>query len=330
MSVTREDAIYAYRLILGREPENEKVIEQAMAAENLTHLRNVFLGSREFVERFESGPRPLPVGRFLEVSNIDVDLDCTPGQLQAMFDRIGEAWRAFGQTEPHWSVLVDDGYRQENLQANIDRFYRSGEADIEVHFNFLRRLPYPTTFDKALDFGCGVGRLTLALAPYARQVVGVDISPPHLKLAAERARAQSIANVAFEPVASVGDLDRYRDFDLVLSRIVLQHNPPPVMAALLTGLLRALARGGVAIIQIPTFIQGQSFSAADYLAHEQPQMEMNFLPQPVIFRLIDEAGCRVIEVREDGAAGETAVSHTFVMQKRETPAVSGETGRILI
>ena len=316
MSVTREDAIYAYRLILGREPENESVVEQAMAAENLAHLRQVFLGSREFTDRSGGGPGPLPLARFLEVSRIDVDLDCTPVQLQSMFDRIAKAWRSFGETEPHWSVLVDDGYRQENLQANIDRFYRSGEADIDVHFNFLRRLPHPTSFDKVLDFGCGVGRLTLALAPHARRVVGVDISPPHLKLAAERAGAQSIANVAFEAIASVDDLDRYRDFDLAISRIVLQHNPPPVMAALLTALLRALAPGGVAIVQIPTFISGYSFSAAEYLANEQPQMEMNFLPQPAIYRLIDAADCRVIEVREDGAAGDNALSHTFVMQRR--------------
>lgn len=316
MPVTREDAIYAYRLILGREPESEAVIEHAMAAGDLASLRAVFLGSREFVDGFKGESSQLPVARFLEVSRIDVDLNCTPAQRQVMFDRIAKAWRAFGETEPHWSVLVDDGYRQENLQANIDRFYKSGEADIDVHLNFLRRCGHPTSFGKALDFGCGVGRLTLALAPHARQVVGVDISPPHLKLATERADGQSIGNVAFEAIASVEDLDRYRDFDLVISRIVLQHNPPPVMAALLAGLLKALAPGGVAIVQIPTFIEGQSFSAADYLANEQPQMEMNFLPQPVVYHIVDEAGCRLIEVREDGAAGGNALSHTFVVQKR--------------
>ena len=46
MSVTREDVVNAYRLILGREPENEMVIGQAMEAESLAHLRQVFLGSR--------------------------------------------------------------------------------------------------------------------------------------------------------------------------------------------------------------------------------------------------------------------------------------------
>ena len=132
MPVSREDAINAYRLILGREPESEDVIGHAMASENLAQLRQAFLSSREFVDGYESAPRPLPVGRFLEVRQIAVDLDCSPEQLSAMFDRIGRSWKAFGETEPHWSVLVDDSYRQENLQANIDRFYRSVDQVVEI------------------------------------------------------------------------------------------------------------------------------------------------------------------------------------------------------
>jgi SAM-dependent methyltransferase len=317
MPVSRDDAINAYRFILGREPESEIVIGQAMEAENVGHLRGVFLGSREFVEKYEGQGRPQPIGRYFEISDIDIDIACTPEQLRSMFDRIAEAWRKFGETEPHWSVLVSDDYRQENLAANIDRFYASGHGDIEVHLNFLRRARLPTTFAKALDFGCGVGRLTLALAPHARQVVGVDISPPHLKLAEERARDAGIGNVGFEAIGSVEDIDRHRGYDLVVSRIVLQHNPPPVMAALYARLLAALAPGGVAIVQMPTYIHGQRFTAAEYLASEQPQMEMNGLPQPVIYRLIEDAGCRLIEVREDGAAGDQpALSHTFVTQRK--------------
>jgi len=175
MSVSREEAIYAYRLILGREPENEEVIVQAMAAENTAHLRQVFLGSHEFGSKYDkSVHRALPVGRYFDVSRVDIDIDCTPEQLQAMFDRIARAWQTFGETEPHWSVLVSEDYRQDKLEENIDRFYASGISDIDVHLNFLRRASLPTSFGKALDFGCGVGRLTLALAPHADQVVGVD------------------------------------------------------------------------------------------------------------------------------------------------------------
>lgn len=316
MSVSREEAVYAYRLILGREPENEEVIVQAMAAQNLAHLRQVFLGSQEFCSKYDgSTHRSLQVGRYFDVSGIDIDIDCTPEQLQAMFDRIAHAWQAFGETEPHWSVLVSEDYRSDNIEENISQFYASGFGDIDVHLNFLRRASLPTSFRKALDFGCGVGRLTLAMAPHAGQVIGVDISPPHLRLATERATATCVDNVQFESIASVNDLDRYEGFDLIVCRIVLQHNPPPVIAALYARLLSALAPAGVAIVQIPTYIHGQSFAAADYLASEQPQMEMNCLPQQVIFRIIEESGCRLIEVREDVAAGEGALSHVFFVQK---------------
>lgn len=289
-----------------------------MAAHNLGHLRQVFLGSPEFSQKYDSSvERGLPVGRFFDVPRVDIDIACTPEQLQAMFDRIGKAWQAYGETEPHWSVLTNDFFRSENLAENIDLFYDSGRQDVDEHLNFLRRSGLPVSFAKALDFGCGVGRLTLALASQARTVVGVDISPPHLKLAAERAHEHAIANVEFEAIKSVDDLDRYRDFDFVLSRIVLQHNPPPVMAAIYAKLLAALVPGGVAIVQMPTYMHDRHFSAADYLGSEQPQMEMNALPQPIIYRIIEQADCRLIEVREDGSAGNMpALSHTFVVQRK--------------
>jgi len=115
----------------------------------------------------------------------------------------------------------------------------------------------------------------------------------------------------------VTDVDRYRGFDFVISIIVLQHNPPPVIAALFGKLLAALAQGGVAIIQIPTYIQGRYFSTADYLESAAPQMEMHALAQSIIYRIIEQSGCRLVEVREDGAAGHgPAISHTFCIQRR--------------
>lgn len=42
--VTREDVISAYRLILGRDPETESVVDEQMARhESLLGLRNAFL-----------------------------------------------------------------------------------------------------------------------------------------------------------------------------------------------------------------------------------------------------------------------------------------------
>jgi len=315
MGVSREDVIWAYRMFLGREPESEAVIEEQMTAPDRKQLREAFVGSHEYRKGLGAAGGLPPVGRYFGVADTKIDLACSDRELQAMFDRIGEAWKMFGQTEPHWSVLTNESFRQENLAENIERFYASGRNDIDVNLNFLRRAGLPTTFARALDFGCGVGRLTLGLAPHAGHVVGVDISPPHLRLARERAEEVGIANVAFDSISAPGDMDRYRDFDLVISLIVLQHNPPPVMASLYEKLLAALAVGGVAIVQMPTFMGGQSFSVAEYLANEQPSMEMNALPQKALFEIIEKMGCRPLEIRENSAAGPDGVSHVIAVQR---------------
>jgi SAM-dependent methyltransferase len=313
MAVSREEVVWAYRLLLGREPENEAVIALQMGADDRRHLREAFLSSQEFQKKFDRSADIVSVNRFLEAAAPTIDIRSSPEQLQTMIDRIGSAWKAFGESEPHWSVLTADQFLQGNLEANLDAFYRSGVSDIDIHLNYLHRAGLPARFGKALDFGCGVGRLTVALAPYAEQVVGIDISPPHLKLAVDYVAGQEISNIAFESIATVDDLDRYSGFDLIISRIVLQHNPPPVMAALYRKLLNALAPGGVAIVQMPTYIPGQTFSADVYLATDQPAMEMNALPQAVIFEIIEQTGCRPLEVREDSAAGHMALSHTYAV-----------------
>lgn len=315
--VTRDDVIEVYRTVLGREPETEDVIRHAMGFDTVLAMHRAFLASEEFAQRCGAGKRrPLAVGRYMVAPTIDVDIACTDAQLQAMFDRIAAAWQAFGESEPHWSVLSADDFRQDRLAGNIDRFFETGRGEIKVLMRFLSRAGLSTMVGRAMDFGCGVGRLSFGLAAYADRVVGIDISPPHLRLAERHAAEQGIANVDFEAIASVADLDRYAGFDLIVSRIVLQHNPPPVMAALFARLLAALAPGGCAIVQMPTYIDGQSFSAATYLAAEQPQMEMNYLPQPVIHRLIAEAGCALLEMREDGAIGDLpGVSHIFFVRR---------------
>jgi len=51
--------------------------------------------------------------------------------------------------------------------------------------------------DVVLDFGCGVGRLSLWLAPRVRSVLGADISHEMVKVASQRAGSSDIRNVSF-------------------------------------------------------------------------------------------------------------------------------------
>jgi 2-polyprenyl-3-methyl-5-hydroxy-6-metoxy-1,4-benzoquinol methylase len=48
-----------------------------------------------------------------------------------------------------------------------------------------------------LDVGCGTGSLALILAPHAREVHGLDLSPGMLKIARSKAANQGVSNVSF-------------------------------------------------------------------------------------------------------------------------------------
>ena len=55
----------------------------------------------------------------------------------------------------------------------------------------------PLHRSRVLDVGCGSGRLSLALAPVSRSVVGLDRDVPALEEARRRAAAAGLANVEF-------------------------------------------------------------------------------------------------------------------------------------
>jgi hypothetical protein len=114
----------------------------------------------------------------------------------------------------------------------------------------------------------------------------------------------------------VDDLDGVGRFDVVYSGIVLQHNPPPVIAALLRKLMAAVLPGGYALFQVPTFKVGYNFSAAEYLAGTKVRMEMNAIPQRAIFSVGQAAGLIPLEVREDTDIGDQdMVSQTFLFHR---------------
>lgn len=143
-------------------------------------------------------------------------------------------WRELGATQPYWGVLTHPDYRTENLTPEtVEGFYASG---VEYMAEIVRRLEHATgarPAGRALDFGCGAGRLTEAMAAYASQAVGYDISPGML----EKARARG------GRASYVGELPD-GPFDWINSFIVFQHIPPVRGMALIEALLERLAPGG--------------------------------------------------------------------------------------
>jgi len=104
----------------------------------------------------------------------------------------------------------------------------------------------PDAIERALDFGCGPGRLIGGLAGIAPRVVGVDTSLAMLELA--RANYPDSSTVTFTP-----DIDGVAaaSIDLAYSTFVLQHLPGPARRSAFIAISRTLRVGGVFIFQYP-------------------------------------------------------------------------------
>src|ERR1700739_2557645 len=93
-------------------------------------------------------------------------------------------WDGLAKADPLWAICTDPEKR--NNQWTREDFFATGCKEIEVVLAYAARIGIH--IDKtvpALDFGCGVGRLTRALAQYFPECVGVDISPAMITMARE-------------------------------------------------------------------------------------------------------------------------------------------------
>jgi 2-polyprenyl-3-methyl-5-hydroxy-6-metoxy-1,4-benzoquinol methylase len=62
-------------------------------------------------------------------------------------------------------------------EARTEGFYASGHQDVTTALNHVPSRDPDFQPQRILDFGCGVGRLSLALAEHAADVVGLDVAP---------------------------------------------------------------------------------------------------------------------------------------------------------
>ena len=148
-------------------------------------------------------------------------------------------WVKIGLDEPYWGVISAERYARRNLDdAAMDEFYTSGQAEIDALVGKVSQtFGAWKTASNALDFGCGVGRLSLAMMKWASSVTGYDISPGMLSLARDRAGGK--ANLSFTLEFPQGP------FDWINSFIVFQHIPPDRGMELLERMLYELAEDGV-------------------------------------------------------------------------------------
>ena len=317
-----------YRGILRRpgDPEGRAVYSDLLRkGRPVADILKMFIGCAEFrASKIVKGPAGLNTpSQFVPLSAPAMHVECraSPAQLSKLNQRIEQAWTTLGTEQPYHSVLTGQEYLPGNInEGSIARFWASGVREAsEISAMLLRHGLADTTGATCVEYGCGLGRITFPLAKMFRNVEAYDISPPHLKMAQEEAVRLGRENVTFHRVTARTFRDGLSRCDFFYSQIVLQHNPPPVIGKLISMLLDALQPGGIGIFQVPTYSANYRFQIDEYLARASTaEMEMHFIPQDEVFELIADAGCRLLEVREDGWIGRVGhwISNTFIIKKR--------------
>jgi len=320
VALTREEVILGYRLFLGRVPESEEVIEAHRHAHAGVEAFGLALAqSAEFAAR--GGFKGLPPPR--DVGPLEIETETGPDGLARLLAHLADYWETMGETAPHWSVVTDDRFLPEHMAENRALFYASGAHELRLIEGTLARIGRTLgEFRHGVEYGCGVGRLAVHLAPLLPHYTGCDISAPHLRLAREAMaevgqRRPDLRRVTAE------DLMPATGFDLWFSCIVLQHNPPPLILAALDLAFARLEPGGVAMFQVPVWLAGYRFRLDEYLSGRPGQtMEQHAVPQDAVLVLADRHGCVLRDLREDNELLERpgqGVSNFMTFQKRSAP-----------
>jgi SAM-dependent methyltransferase len=169
-------------------------------------------------------------------------------------EKLRGTWESLAEQDALSAILTDA--TKAGGKWDLAEFFATGEAEIDTVLNHLKKLEVAPDFQgAALDFGCGVGRLTQAIARRFGSAVGVDISAEMIRRAEalnQDARCRYLVNSSSALPFADGE------FAFIYCNIVLQHVPRRFATNYLREFVRVLASGGVLVFGVQ-----DSFAAPD-------------------------------------------------------------------
>ena len=168
------------------------------------------------------------------------------------FKQSQREWEDLAELDPLWAILSNTGKRGGGWQD--EEFDESGRVEADGVMLRAAALGLPRRWRTALDFGCGIGRLSRPLAESFDRCIGLDISERMITEA--RRRSANVSNLEFEVnacerIPAIADAS----MDFIYSRIVLQHvNSRSAVRSYLSEFARVLAPGGLLVFQLPSHI----------------------------------------------------------------------------
>ena len=222
------------------------------------------------------------------------------------FETLKKTWNTLGEVDPLWAVLTSPD--KQGGRWDIESFYFTGMAEIEYILKEIDFLNFPLIKGKALDFGCGVGRLTQALSKHFEEVHGVDIAPSMIELAGQLAGDDGKRHYHLNQKK---DLLLFTDdfFDFIYSRLVLQHMSPALSKNYISEFIRIVKPGGLIAFQLPDQLGGTGPVLADIEEYLKPSawFVAEIEPEDQFIRLpVNES--RDVKLRLKNISGESWLS----------------------
>ncbi len=151
---------------------------------------------------------------------------------------VQKTYEVYGKEDPLYAVLSRKDARDNKW--DVDEFFASGREEIADAMNHLAELGVEVNKGRAMDFGCGVGRLTQALCEDFDGAVGVDISYSMIEHAEKHNKFGDRCEYRVNTTDDLAQLDD-ASFDFVYSNISLQHSPPAASSNYIAEFFRILA-----------------------------------------------------------------------------------------
>lgn len=259
-------------------------------------------------------------------------------------DRHRAAWEDWGRIDPFWAVLTEADAR--HGRWDVDRFFVTGVEQVATMLAHTQRYGRPAHRGTALDFGCGLGRLTRALAPHFERTYGLDVASTMIK------RAQRL-DTGFGRSGAMfvrhdrEDLSRFasESVDFLSCLLVLQHLPSrDAIETYLREFVRVLSPAGAAVVQLPVYVPPdpagdlyvplrtrgkrllRAVGVSPKLLYErlgwEPAMLMSGIPYDETVAIFAAAGGRLLDAAPENAHPGGVVSRTYFVAPRDGGAAS--------